>query len=355
MDIEPSPVVLDNGSGNLRAGFAGQDSPDVFFSSLDRRAFYIGNEAQSRRSILSLVHPVTGGVVTNWDDMEVIWTYAFNQLSTLPGSQPVLISEAPLNPRPNREKMCETMFEKFDVPAFYVSIAAVLALYASGRGSGIVLDSGEGTTHVVPVYQGYTFPHAITRVGFSGCDLTDYMIRLLGERGLIFSSSGQRETVREMKESLCYVSIESQTSRDISPQQYNLPDGRVIDLSDECCKVPEALFNPQEMGINRAGIQHTVLDTINKCDIDVRKDFMSNIILSGGNTLFNGFPQRLRKEIQDTSSTRSKAVVVSALERDSFVWLGGSILASLSTFQHVWVTKQDYGENGFSTIFRRDP
>ncbi|KAJ4251473.1 actin [Fusarium torreyae] len=287
--------------------------------------------------------------------METIWNYTFNELNIKPENQPLLMSEAPLNPNSNREKMCETIFERFNVPAFYVSIAAVLALYASGRGNGIVLDSGEGTTHVVPVYQGYTFPHAVSRAGFSGCDLTDYMVRLLGERGYILSSSGQRETAREIKESLCYIESDSLRAQGSQFQRYVLPDGRAIDLGDECRKVPEALFNPQDMGINNTGIQHTILDAINRCDIDVRREFMANIILSGGNTLFKGFPERLQKEVEKASQTRNKVHVVSAPERDDFVWIGGSILASLSTFQSVWVTKQDYAEKGTTAIFKNDP
>jgi centractin len=372
--ITNQPVVIDNGSGVLKAGFAGEDLPKSVFPSYVGRPKhvrvmagavegneFVGSKAEELRGLLRLKYPISHGIVEDWNDIELIWAHLYSkELNVNTEDHPVLLTEAPLNPRKNRERVSEIFFETFNVPALFVSLQAVLSLYASGRTTGVVLDSGDGVTHAVPIFEGFALPHAITRVEVAGREVTDYLQQLLRRSGHKFHTSSEWEVVRAVKERLCYVAfnpqheegLELKESSNIS-SSYKLPDGQTIQVGPERFRAPEVLFNPSIIGLEYCGIHDCLVNSILKADMDLRKTLFLHIVLSGGSTLFPGFGDRLLSEVRRKAPKDIKIRISAPPERKYSTWIGGSILASLAAFKKMWVSAEEWREEGALAIHRK--
>ena len=372
---ENSVVVLDNGSGMMKAGFAGEEAPQCVFPAIvgrpknesammgtNQKQEYIGDDAAQKRGILNLAYPIAAGIVESWEDMEKVWHHTFyNELRVSPNEiKGVLLTEAPRQPKANREKMVQIMFETFEVQNIYVAIQAVMSLYSAGRTTGLVTDSGDGVTHTVPVFEGFSLPHAVERMEIAGRVLTGYLQKLLLEAGHNFTSAAELEIVREIKEELCYVAQdyaaekEQCTKNAEQDKQYTLPDKAVITVPGSVrIGAPELIYQPNLNGMSCKSIDALAWASVSASDIDVRRELCKNIIMSGGSTMYEGMADRLKQELVTRAPSGAEIRVVAAADRKYAVWKGGSTLASLSTFSSSWVTKEDYEEHGAAVIHRK--
>lgn len=371
--IANQPVVIDNGTGIMKAGFAGDESVKAVFPSYVGRTkhmrvmatdkvegnTFVGQRAEELRGILTLKYPMSHGIVEDWNDMELIWRHIYSEMKLNTEEHPVLLTEAALNPRKNREKAAEIFFETFGCPALFVSAQAILSLYASGRTTGVVLDSGDGVTHAVPVYEGFALPHAVMRADVAGRDVTEHLMLQLRRTGHVFHTSAEREVVRQIKEQECYVAFNRQKEEQVehektsAQQNFRLPDGTQIALGAERFRAPEILFHPNLIGLEYPGIHELLSYSINRADLDLRMTLFSSIVLSGGSTMFAGFGDRLLHEVRKLAPKDIKIRISAPPERKFSTWIGGSVLASLATFKKMWVSKEEYDEYGKEILHRK--
>ncbi|CAI4228584.1 unnamed protein product [Auanema sp. JU1783] len=368
--IANQPVVIDNGSGVIKAGFAGDQSPKVKFANYVGRPkhsrvmagalegdLFIGPKAEEYRGLLSIKYPMEHGIVTDWNDMERVWQYVYSQeqLHVFPEEHPVLLTEAPLNPMKHKEKAAEIFFESFNAPALHIQMQAVLALYSTGRTTGVVLDSGDGVTHVVPIFEGFAMQHGIERMDVAGRDVTRWLRLLLRKEGTDLHRTSEFEIVREIKEKACYLTTNAAKEESTANEKivYSMPDGSRLDIGAARFRAPEVLFRPDLIGEEWPGMAHLIVDSIRKCDMDLRKTLYGNIVLSGGSTMFAGFGDRLLSEVRKLAPQDAKIRISAPQERIYSTWIGGSILASLDTFRKMWVSKKEYEEEGKKILHKK--
>ncbi|KAI9302860.1 gamma-actin [Cunninghamella echinulata] len=372
-------IVIDNGSGTTVVGFAGDNTPSSIFPSIigtstDSKESYVGHEAQSKRDTLALLYPMERGKITNNEEMIKIWHQAyFNELHVKSEEHPVLLTEPLLTLGYERTFYAESMFEIYNVPAMYLVYSSSLSLYSAGKTTGCVVDSGDGTTNTLCIYKGYVLPHTVRSIDTAGCDISDYLAKILAERNSSYTIN-DRVIAREIKEKYGYVALDyekeiNNTSSNIS-KPYELPDGQIIDIGNECFRAPEALFNHSLLGNERFrvaeppfksffggpesnGIHEATINSIMDCDTDIRDGLYSNIVLAGGTTMFPGFAERMQKEISVLAPSSTKPCISAPPNRHYSAWVGGSILASSSHFQNLCVTKQEYDEHGAFIVNRK--
>lgn len=369
MAEELKAMIIDSGTSTTKCGWSGDDAPKSAFASIVGRPaepglaagmkdedVFLGDEAQNRLGLLQRSSPIRRGLVTNWDDMERIWHHTFyNELATDPSGYPILLTEVPLNPKTNRERMAQIMFETFHAAAVYIASPAVLSLYANGKTTGIVLDCGEEISHAVPVYDGYAMPHAVTLIVLGGADLTMFLRKTLSDKGYSFSSAAEIDIARAIKETVCTVSTDFDSDYQAATQSTDRDktfegsdNNYTIGVEQYLC--PEVLFKPCFVDKECPGVHEAISNSIQKCDVDIRKELWKNVVLAGGSTKFEGFVDRVQKELKLVAPTTIEVEVVAPENRKFSAWVGGSVLAGLAEFQGRWITKNDYEDEGPSVV-----
>ena len=281
-------IVFDNGSGYLKAGLSSQETPMFTLPALvgrpmlrfkqkiegiELKPLMIGDEVTPARSMLELSYPMDEGIIKNAEDMEILWDYVLNKKLEIPkeqfGDRKLLMTEAPNNPDRNKEVMAEILFNKLGIGYFNIEPQAKMTLYAEGEETGVILDSGDGVTHVIPIYKNYLLTHQIKRLDVAGRHITNYLTRLLQIKGYAFNSTADFETVREIKEKYCFVSCDINSDRKLELEtafytsENRLPDGRKISISSEKFEAPEILFQPHLIQNEMPGVHEMVYESIN--------------------------------------------------------------------------------------------
>uniref|UniRef100_UPI00398F417A uncharacterized protein n=1 Tax=Pristiophorus japonicus TaxID=55135 RepID=UPI00398F417A len=357
-------LVVDIGSGNCKVGYAGDPMPQSQVGSVvgysrgktKRNDITVGKTV-SIEPDLKLIQPTRHGIIVDWTAAEDLLRHVFYEdLKVSPEEHAILISDPPLSPTTNREKIAEFLFERFNAPAMYISYQSVLSVYSYGKTTGLVVDSGDGVTHAVPVHDGYNMPDAISRIDLGGHNLTTYLTKLLGEAGNAFHEKG-RYIVEDIKQKCCYVAVDYEKETNLTDQEYlvdyELPDGHVITIGKERMKCPEALFKPSVMGSNQEGIHMMTINSLTRVQPQVRQLMYDNVLLCGGSTMFEGFYSRFCREMFALVAKDTKINIHAVPERKYAVWIGGSILASLHSFQSLWVRQEDYKERGPFIVHHR--
>ncbi|KAJ5076013.1 actin-7-related [Anaeramoeba ignava] len=371
-ELDHKTIVIDNGSRYTKAGFAGDDLPRSVFETVigkpinprifigsEKKEYYIGDEARSKMGILRLRYPIENGTVSNWDEMSKIWKFIFEEELRVESEEySVLLSEKSFNPKSNREKAMEIMFEEFKVPGFCLVNSGVLSLYSTGRTTGVVVEIGDSVLQSIPIYEGFSLNHSINTIFLGGRDLNDYFIKILCERFSLITDGSYRDGYREIKEKVCYVALDFEKEMDVSNQpnvekDYEFSQGEIVTFGNERFRCPEVLFQPSFLGMEQPGVHEMIYNSIIHSDLDNQSEFFRNIVLSGGSTLFPGIKERIQKDVSDLVPKNVEVKVIAPSEREYAVWIGGSILGSIFDFEKMKVSKNEYLEFGNKIIDRK--
>ncbi|KAL1293246.1 hypothetical protein HN51_053896 [Arachis hypogaea] len=370
-----------------------------------KRKLYVGSQSLGyRRDHMEVVSPLKDGIVADWDIVDNIWDHAFRECLLIdPKEHPMLLAEPSSNTQQQRERAAELMFEKYKAPALFLAKNAVLTSFASGRATSLVVDCGGGSTTVAPVHDGYVLQKAVATSPIGGEFLTDCLMKSLESKGIVikprysfrrkeirpgefqtvdidfpnttesYKLYSQRVIASDIKECVCRAPdtpYDDSAYSNIPMTPYELPDGQTIEIGSDRFKIPDVLFNPSlvqtipgmesfaEVAPSVRGLPQMVIESINKCDVDIRRELFSSILLAGGTASMQQLKERLEKDLLEESPQAARVKVLAsgnATERRFSVWIGGSILASLGSFQQMWFSKSEYEEHGASYIQRKCP
>ena len=369
LDIKPN-IIIDLGTGYCKSGFSTDEIPSSIISCLvgkpkyasgrvgfDKKKFFVGKEASAISGVLNINNPVSEGVINNWDDIEKLLGYIFSsELKIDPNEYNILLTETPMNPKENKEKLAQIMFENFNVQRCYIALESLLSLFSAGKDTGISVDIGDGISSFVPIYYGCSLPYAIIRSNVAGRLLTKFLNELLEKKGYNFSTMAEKEIIKDIKEKGCYISNDNYENelKNIDNFLYELPDGNKIELKEERIKCPEVLFNPSIINNTDKNISQNCYEAVEKCDNFIKKDIYKCIDLTGGSSMFPGLEERFYKEIKDLvdNDMKNEIKIENLNGRKYGVWTGGAIL-TMSGFELKWITKAEYEESGDLIVHKK--
>lgn len=392
-------VVVDVGTRNTRVGFSGEEAPRTMLRSCvglpgTRRPrptllqhpfdIAIGDAAYNDSGLLSLTYPVREGHVYDYNALEKLLFYALvEEARVTPDTSPFLFLEPADQSRLDRERLCELLFESFNIPLAGLLTNTAATLYSSGRTRGLAIDSGAGRTCVAAVDEGYTLAHSVRSSSIAGEALTDELFAALRAAGYPLSTPADRDVVEAAKEALCRVSADAKDEevRQVGTHSHPdpadgfiLPDQERIFLLEHAYKVPEALFDNTYLTYTTAmsagrpttptgySQSNPIVTKALRGWVDMLRDaaaaaprflvqtLYENVVLGGGSTLFPGTEQRVQREIADIAPKGVRATCVAFPERGTAAWMGASIWGCSSVFPDTCLSKATYDEQGSSVV-----
>lgn len=361
-----SSIIIDLGSGVIKSGFSGEDGPRNIFNSIvgipkmaglkvgmEQKERFVGDEAIENLEFMNYFPPIKRGEVADWDKFETLMHYLlYNQMEVVPEEMSVLITESPLSSKENRAKVAEMLFEKFNVEKCHMANSSMLGLFAYGKSSGIVVDSGFNVTSTVPLYEGFPLQYASKKINLGGEDISLNLLESIKDKvEPSYKLIKGRLLADDIKEHKGYISIDNEEHEEEKQEEnpYKLPDGKELKLGNEIFKTCDILFNPPEDSKDLMSVSKMVAESLSNCDDDVRSDINESICLIGGTTLMKNFPEKLKNELSDNKDFGNFNLSFSP-ERQFSSWVGGSIMSSLDNFHYMWVTKEEYDEKGKTLV-----
>ena len=371
-------MILDLGSDTIKGGTTADALPSLVFPSvvgkpqrrrnvLMRRtapaadaeeaantaAFLVGYEALQNAQNSSLCRPIRHGVIEDWAMFEHLANHSYSDLGLEHEDTVVTLTQPLYQPHKCTDSLAQTFFETFGAPGVALVWSGSCSLYASGRTTGLVLESGEGVTQITPVVEGYQVVQALARINSAGGSVTEHLKRIAVERGYVFTGTDDSQTLQKVKESLCFVASDYaayMTMADDDPSllaSYELPDGQNVEIGKERFRAPEILFNPLIIQSELPSLQEMVRRAVQASAIDMRRSLLANIVVAGGNTMFHGFGGRLKDEVaKDFPALFGSINVIEAEDRHYSTFSGASVVASLPVFNSQIVTREMYDDEG---------
>ncbi|XP_008566427.1 PREDICTED: actin-like protein 10 [Galeopterus variegatus] len=354
-------VVVDQGSGFTKAGFAGEKQPRIVLKSSSLvpswdRPVLPGAPGCELAGGVARAHPIKHGVVVDWEALEGLWERLLvGGLRVCPEQWPVLVSDSPSAPPADRERVAELLFEALAVPACHMASTAMLALCSAGALSGLAVEAGAGVCHATPIYAGHSWHKATFRQDVAGTTLSRYLRDLLvaacpylGQRAL------PRKDITQLKKRCCYVSLDFEGDlcdpARHHPASFCMGNGCSVCLSSERFRCPEPIFQPGLLGQAEPGLPTLAFRALQKMPTTLQTRLANAVVLAGGSTLFPGFVERLDMELEAQCQRHGymalRPRLVAKPGRGCAVWTGGSMVASLHSFRCHWMTRAMYQECG---------
>lgn len=357
MDNDEKPVLIDIGTRFCKAGLLNYEEPSIIIPTClgkTKNQYYFGDDTDCDETIEEIIRPIEHGTIKDFSSFNLIIKNIFEELGIEPEGQNLVLTEPSLNSKKNREELFKSMFELFNIGNLFIANQALLSLYSTGKFSGIVVESGAGVTQIVPIINTHVSTYAINRIDFGGNELSEYLNKLLNTNNQFIKNKNNLKILEQIKKEACYIEKKYKKKLDeVEPYIFKMPDGNPITLKTERTTVPEAIFRPELLGKDWNGIHELFFNSIEKIKEEEQKKLYENIVVTGGNTMFLGFEQKLTKKIKKKFGDNNNARFIQVPNKMNADWIGECSLCTTLNIDNDFISKSEYEEMGFDYCIKK--